>query len=130
MPALTLNKYYNLSLYQNPVLGTTFKNLKLVSILDYNTALKFSNIELLHRQIYPYLPPGTNSDQTTYTYYLFSYKDVDITIADVWIIPDSIEETSGLNYTIRLNNVTSSQLSVVRDQLRLLGIEFTVDATS
>ena len=126
MPTLTINKHYNFSVYANSILGTSYKNTKLISILDYTTALKFSNIELLHRQIYPYLPPNTISDHTKYTYYLFKYKDANIVIADVWILQDSIEETEGLNYTLRLNNITSSQLNIVRDQLRLLGISFDI----
>lgn len=126
MPTLSLNKHYGFSLYPNSVLGTVYRNAKLVSILDYNVALKFSNIELLHKQIFPYLPPGTNPNQTEYTYYLFKHNDKNIVIADVWIINTSIEESTGLNYTIRLNNISNSQFTAVRDQLRLLGISFDI----
>lgn len=123
---LSINKYYNFSVYANSVLGSSYKNAKLVSILDYHTALKFANIELLQRQIYPYLPPGTLPDHTKYSFYLFKYNDKDIVLADVWIEQSSIEETSGLNYTLKLNNITSPQLATVRDQLRLLGISFDI----
>lgn len=126
MPTLNLNKHYNFSLYPNSVLGTVYQNAKLVSILDYNVALKFSNIELLQKQVYPYLPPGTNPDHLNYTYYLFRYKDKDIVIADAWIIDASIEESDGLNYTIKLNNISTAQFNAIRDQLRLLGISFDI----
>jgi len=123
---LTLNRHFSFSLYPNSILGTVYQNTKLVSILDYNTALKFSNIELLQKQIYPYLPPGTSPDHLNYTYYLFRHKDKDIVIADVWIITASIQESSGVNYTIRLNDISSPQFNAVRDQLRLLGISFDI----
>lgn len=126
MPTLTLNKHYNFSLYPNSVLGTVYRNAKLISILDYNIALKFANVDLLQRQIYPYLPPGTNSDHTNYTYYLFKHNDKNLVIADTWIIESSVEETSGLNYTLRLNNITPTQLNMIRDQLRLLGVSFDI----
>lgn len=126
MTTLTINKHYNFSVYANSILGTAYKNTKLVSILDYTTALKFGNIELLHRQIYPYLPPNTLADHTKYTYYLFQYNGKTIVIADVWILQNSIEETEGLNYTLTLNNITSTQLTIIRDQLRLLGIAFDI----
>lgn len=121
-----INKHYNFSVYANSILGTSFKNLKLISILDYTTALKFGNIELLHRQIFPYLPPGTISNNTKYTYYLFKYKGKNLILAHQWIVQDSIEETEGLNYTLTLNNINTNQLSIVRDQLRLLGISFDI----
>lgn len=126
MPVLTINKYYDFSLYPNSVLGTNYTNAKLISILDYNTALKFSNIELLQKQIYPYLPPGTIADHTNYTYYLFKYNNKNLVIADVWIIESSITVTTGLTYTLKLNNITSNQLAIIRDQLRLLGISFDI----
>jgi hypothetical protein len=126
MATLNLNKHFNFSLYPNSVIGTVYSNTKLISILDYNTALKFSNIELLQKQIYPYLPEGTNSDHTNYTYYLFKHNDKDIVIANAWIISESVEETLGLSYNIRLNNITQAQLNIVRDQLRLLGISFDI----
>lgn len=126
MTVLSINKHYNFSVYANSVLGTSYKNTKLTSILDYNTALKFANIELLHRQVYPYLPPNTPSDLTKYTYYLFTYNNKPIVLADVWILQNTIEETEGLNYDLKLRNITSAQLAVIRDQLRLLGISFEI----
>ena len=126
MPTLGLNKHYNFSLYPNSVLGTVYQNAKLVSILDYNIALKFSNIELLHKQIFPYLPPGSNPNHLEYTYYLFKHNDKNIVIADAWIIESSIIEKDGLNYTLRLNNISSAQYNAIRDQLRLLGISFDI----
>lgn len=126
MTTLSINKHYNFSVYANSVLGTSYKNTKLLSILDYNTALKFSNIELQQRQVFPYLPPNTLADHTKYSYYLFLHNGKEVVIADTWIVPSSVEETEGLNYTLQLNNVSTTQLAVVRDQLRLLGIQFTI----
>lgn len=126
MPDLAINSYFNFSVYANSVLGTSYRNVKLLSILNYHTALKFANIELLQKQVFPYLPPGTPSDHTQYNYYLFSYKDKDLVLADVWIQQNSIEKTVGLNYNLKLNDVTPTQIATIRDQLRLLGISFDI----
>lgn len=126
MPTLSINKFYNFVTYAPSILGTLYKNMKLVSILDYDTALKFGNIALLHRQVYPYLPANTPSDLTKYTYYLFKDENKTIVLTDYWIISTSIEETVGINATVRLNNITASQLTIVRDQLKLLGISFDI----
>lgn len=123
---LNINKHYNFSVFANAILGTSFRNTKLISILDYKTALKFGNIELLQKKIYPYLPPDTLIDHTKYTYYLFEVSDKTIVLADQWIVSDSIEETVGLNFTLSLNNVTTSQVNLVSNQLRLLGISFSI----
>lgn len=128
MSNLQINNYYNFSLYPNTVIGTSFRNAKLISILDYNTALKFSNVELYNKQIYPYLPEGTPSNYHNYIYYLFLYKDKKIVIADTWIIPSSIEVSTSTTYTITLENISNSQLNIIRDQLRVLGISFSISS--
>lgn len=121
-----INKHYSFSLYSSPVISSTYQNAKLLSMLDYDTALKFSNIELIQKQIFPYLPPGTNPNHTEYTYYLFNHKDKNVVIAESWIIDSSFAESSSVNYNIRLNNVSTGELNIVRDQLRLLGISFDI----
>lgn len=126
MTELKISKHYNLSVFANSILGSTYANVKLLSILGYETALKFASIDLLHKQVYPYLPPGTPADHTEYTYYMFESQGKTIILADYWIVPGSVEETEGVNYTIKLNNITAQELSVVRDQLRLLGLNFSI----
>lgn len=126
MANLTLNKYYTFSVYANSVLGTTYRKAKLVSILDYSVALKFANVELLHKQVYPYLPPETTQDHTRYSYYLFKYKDKDVVLADVWIDQTTIQESFGETYTIRLNDSNTDTLNHVKNMLRLLGVSFDI----
>lgn len=126
MTTPSINKYYDFSVYATSVLGVSYSGAKLISILDYYTALTFSNIQLKHKQVYPYLPPGTDDNNTNYTYYLFEYLGKKIVLADVWIITASITETLASSKTIRLNNISQAQFSIVRDQLRLLGISFDI----
>lgn len=125
MQTLTVGFRYDFSVYANSTLGTSYKNVQLVSILDYQTSLRFSNVPLLHRQIYPYLPTGTPSEATKYTYYLFrTVAGEEVVLADVWIIDTTITKTTGVDQTVILRNITSGQVAIVRDQLRLLGISF------
>ncbi len=126
MSILSINKNYNLALYANPVMSSSYHNTKLLAILDYNNAIKHANIDLIQKQLYGYLPPGTSPKLADYTFYLFKYKDRDIVIADAWIIPGSVEVTTGINCTIRLDDVTMPQIAAVRDQLCLLGIRFEI----
>ena len=125
MQTLTVGSHYDFSVYANSTLGASYKNARLVSILDYQTALRFSNIVLQHRHIYPYLPSGTPSDATRYTYYLFrTTSGQEVVLADVWIIDATIVQTTAMDQTLVLRNISSAQSAIVRDQLRLLGISF------
>lgn len=126
MTTLVINTYYNFATHANAVLGASHKNARLVSVLDYKTALRFSNIVLTHKQVYPYLPDGTPSDQTKYTYYLFDVNGKQIVLADVWIVDTSVEVGSTRITTLKLYNTTTNEMNIVRDQLRLLGISFEI----
>ena len=127
MQTLVVGNTYDFSVYANSVLGSTYKNQRLTSILDYQSALRFDNIVLLHRQIYPFLPQGTVSDATKYIYYCFVDQTGKRTVlADVWIDDSTIVQSSGTDVTFVLRNVTTGQAAIVRDQLRLLGIAFDV----
>lgn len=125
MKTLTVGFHYSFSVYANSILGAAFKAVQLVSIMDYQSALRHENIVLYHRQIYPNLPVGTPSDPTKYTYYQFrNASGKTFVVADVWIIDSTIEQSAGVDQTVVLRNVTSTQVAIVRDQLRLLGISF------
>ena len=127
MQTLVVGNTYDFSVYANSVLGSTYKNQRLTSILDYQSALRFDNVVLLHRQIYPSLPQGTVSDATKYLYYCFVDQTGKTTVlADVWIDDSTIVQSSGTDVTFVLRNVTTGQAGIVRDQLRLLGIAFDV----
>lgn len=126
MISLDINHHYSFSVYANSILGTNYRNARLVSTLDYRRALKYDNIVLQHSRIFPYLPPGTPEDSTKYTYYLFEVNGKEKVLADVWIDQTSVVLSTGVDHTLRLINVTNSQFTMVRDQLRLLGITFTV----
>jgi hypothetical protein len=128
MTDFLINHHYNFTVHAAPVLGASFRNARLVSVLDYQTALKFGNVVLLHRQVYPYLPSGTSEQLTRYTYYLFKVGDRDVVLADVWIIASSVELSQGSEFTLTLRNVSSLQLSLVQEQLKLLGIVHTLHA--
>lgn len=124
---MNVGRHYNFSVYANSILGSSYRNAKLLSTLTYELAKKFDNVDMKHRMVYPYLPPNTLNDLTKYTYYLFKVNGKELLFADVWIINGSVEETLGLNYNLKLNNITEGQLAMIRDQLRLIGINFTID---
>lgn len=124
---MKINNLYDLSAFAAPVLGSTFKALKLIGILNYDSAIKLDNIESKQKQIYPYLPDGTPRDHKKYTYYHFQKAGRDIVLADYWIVPNSIKEVEGETYVITVRNVSANEIGIIRDQMRLLNFDFTIE---
>ena len=127
MVALVINQHYHFSVHANAVLGVKYRNARLVSLLDYHTALKFANVVLLHKQVYPYLPSETLADQTKYTYYLFKVDGRDVVLADVWIRHETVVLSDGVTRNISLQGVSAAEMEIITEQLRLLGINFTMN---
>ena len=123
----SIGNYYDFSVYANSVLGANFTSARCTSIMDYDTALKFANIELIQKQILPYIPIGSLTDQKQYTYYLFKLKDGrNIVVADTWVIASSVQLVQSSTYTLKLYDVSTTQLNIIRDQLNLMGISFDI----
>lgn len=128
MKTMTINRSYDLSVYATSVFGSGhFYGAKLLGIYGYDMVKKFDNIDARQKQVYPYLPENTPSDHTKYTYYHFKVKGKDIYLATEWIVPKSIKEGEGETYRITLKNVTPTEVAIVRDQLRVLGLDFEIN---
>jgi len=123
-----INKRYNFSCHASAILGASYSNVKVISILDYKSALKLRELNSIQRQVYPSLPIGTPSDQRSYTYYVFELDNgKTIVLAYNWIIEASIVMVQSLDMIVKVFNITDSDVELVRGQLRRLG--YSIDIT-
>lgn len=126
MANFTINKHYSFNTYAPSVLGASYDNVKLVGILDYSSAIKIKNVEQLHRQVYPYLIPGTPSDSSSYVYYHFKKGDLDIVLASYWILDSSVVEVTSININVTVFDAKITDVDIIRSQLNLLGFTFDI----
>lgn len=123
-----INKRYNFSCHASAILGASYSNVKVISILDYKSALKLRELNSIQRQVYPSLPVGTPSDPRSYTYYVFEIENgIQLVLAYNWIIADSIVTVQSLDMVVKVFNITDSDVETVRGQLRRLG--YSIDIT-
>lgn len=125
---LRLNKRYTFSVYPIAILGTGFKNAKLIGITSFQEALKVMDVVNLSKQVKPYLPPSTTVLPGEDTYYIFELTSGDkAVVAESWFdITKVREENGGSTFTIRYDNMSAEDKQVVIDQAKILGLQFTV----
>lgn len=127
---MQMNKRYTFSVYPISVLGTGFKNARLVSIRNYQEALKVADVANLAKQVKPYLPPGTTVSPGNDTYYVFELTSGETAVvAGSWFDITSVREETGSTVTIRYDNLSPEDKRLIIDQARLLGLHFTVEET-
>lgn len=119
---LTIGTTYTFNTLAPSILGAIIQNAKLVSILDYETAIHFDTIDLKYRSIYPLLPPGTPDQPNTTIYYRFiSESGESIIIAESWIDLSSVEEITFVNIQILLQQASLTDIPRIRNALNALG---------
>lgn len=120
--ALELSKIYTFNTLAPAILGTTIKNAKVLTIMDYDTAMAFANVELLYRQVYPNLPAGTIDSAKSCTYYLFKSESGEkIVLADQWIDMSTLDLITHINIQVNFTNGSLQDIPRIRDALNALG---------
>lgn len=116
---LQRKKIYSFSTYAPEVLGNNFQNVKVMAILDYDTA-RSTGIDLLsrHRQVYPRLPQGSSNRPEDYDYAKIALSDGTYTVLGLpWIVPNSIVEIGAQTIVVKIYDRTSADLDRVRNAL-------------
>lgn len=117
-----LGRTYNIPTYAPAILGATLKRVVLKGILDYDSALAISNVEMLQRQIYPILPAGTPDNPRHYTWYHFkTVNNVSVILADPWIDKANVQTVISKVGTITIPNITDSDLNRIIEEIRGMG---------
>ena len=111
--------------YDGKTIGKiTIKKLEIFGPTVNDTTRKGNKFEHFASKSFHY---NTQEQVIRKSFLLFKVGDKTIVLADVWLVSSSIALSTGINHTIRLMNVSSGQLAIIRDQLRLLGISFIID---
>jgi len=117
-----IGKVYQFNTKAPSILGSIIKNAKLLSILDYDTAILFDTIDIKYRQIYPLLPLGTIDSPKSSIYYRFmSESGEPFILADQWVDEASIEVVDYISFTVTFTNASIQDISRVRNAVNALG---------
>ena len=128
---MEVNSTYNFNTLAPSILQAAGTGMTLIGTVNYAIANTMINVSVQQRSIYPELPAGTPSDETTYKYYVF--KDINgkqVVLADAWIDQNSIVKVSMVTINISIGQCTSADMTVLQNQLNLLGYKGRFSITS
>ncbi len=110
-----LKKVYNFDVYPSTILGDDFRNVTILSIMDYESALQLADVAAIHVNVYPYLPAGLPDDPSQYDYVRIRTASGQSTILGIsWINLDTVELVESRRMTIKIDGVGSSDIERVR----------------
>lgn len=129
MSTLELKKSYNFDLHPSAILGGDYKNVLVMSIMDYETALAFQDVAALHAQVYPTLPQDVPDDPSKYNYVKVRTAIGTTILGIPWIDESTIVEVTKSRHIVTIEDTDSSNTTqLLRNILSQNGFnKFTIE---
>ena len=119
---MNIGSIYTFDTLAPSILGVMIKNAKLISIMDYDSAIKEDEIGIKYRNILPLLPTGTPISPETSLYYKFKSEIGEhIILSERWIDPTSIIEVTAIRLKVTVENAKPDDIDRIRRILSSAG---------
>lgn len=117
-----IQKTISFDTYAQHILGIDFNRVKLVGLLDTDSARHYGDVAGLAQAIYPTLPEGTPIEYRAYTWAKIQLgKDQYTVIALPWIKNSTIEIHSGVSLEISVGGISANDVPHILNLLRSNG---------
>ena len=118
----TLNTTVSFDVHAEAVLGTGFSHMKVMGILDTESARRWIDPEAIHANIFPMLPDGTPDDPYAYHYVKIKGMDGQTTCVGLpWIIASSIEVHDYSTLKLEIERVSPADVDRIKRALSANG---------
>lgn len=103
---LVFGKTLSFDVYPGTVIGSTFSNVKVLAILDRDTANIWIDTAAMHVNVYPMLPNGVPDDPSQYQYVKLQHPNGKISVVGIpWINESTIQVIEVGTLVITVDNV-------------------------
>lgn len=126
-----INEWYTFYTKAPTILGNLVENVRLKSIMDYESAKTYTNVDVKHNQIQPILIAANPTDDdlllvkaTSLVYYCFKTINGDfVVLADNWIDKNNANSNliQNLTFNITIPVTSSSDKEVISKALKDVG---------
>jgi hypothetical protein len=125
MPTITsdsIGKTVSFNTHATSVLGTNFNRVKVLGILDHESAMQYINVPIISVNVYPSLPVGTSKDFQNYQFLKIKHTNGDNgCVAIEWIDNSTYVTHEGVNIEFRVEDANASDADRIREILAFNG---------
>lgn len=114
----SIGKLLSFSVYPSAILGTVYTRVKVLAILDAETAFQYIDPASLHANVYPTLPQGVPDQYDGYLYAKLRLQNGAVTCIGLpWIDASTVVEVADLQYLVTVSNVNAGDFERIRTAL-------------
>lgn len=118
----SIGKTVSFNTHATSVLGTNFNRVKVLGILDHETAMLYINVPIVSVNVYPSLPAGVSKDYQNYQFLKIKHTNGDNgCIAIEWIDNSTFVVHEGVNIEFRVEDANASDADRIREILSFNG---------
>lgn len=124
-----INKVYNFNTIAPVTLGLTYKNMKVIGAnINYRLAVNYTDIYTTREKIIQETGNDLlNVKDVSYVIFENEYGDTVVLSLD-WIVSNSIVVVASIDATLKLSNINTVDLTIIRNAINALG--YTVEVTT
>lgn len=121
MATFSINKVYNFNTLAPTILGLSYENMKVISMMAAEEAMKYRDIYTLHTSLVPTIT-GLPTNAGDVTFMLLENKVGERTVLAIeYIDPISVTQVTTINIRVELLDVTTDDLAIVTARFKELG---------
>lgn len=120
----SIQKTVSFNTHATAILGTNFKRVRVLGILDHESAMNYINVPIMAVNIYPSLPAGTTKNYQNYQYLKLRHSNGETScIAIEWIDKSTFTIHEGVNIEFRVEDANVADVDRIREILAFNGFE-------
>lgn len=122
MPTFKINKTYAFNTLAPSILQDRYSSMRVISLMDLTSALKYADVITLKQQVDTIINvPTTIANEMTFVLFENTISKDKVVLSTEWIEEESIEEVTTLIATLKIKDIDSSELNIIRETLVELG---------
>lgn len=121
--AFEIENTYTFTSLAPAILGVSFDNVKLQSILNFDQASKIENVSVKYANILPALPVTTPVDPELSRFYLFKSLEsgIEVLLSEWWIDNSSVVLTTTVNFQVLFTGADINDIASIQTLLNGAG---------
>ena len=120
----SIQKTVSFNTHATAILGTNFKRVRVLGILDHESAMNYINVPIMAVNIYPSLPAGTTKNYQNYQYLKLRHQNGDTScLAIEWIDKSTYVVHEGVDIEFRVEDANVADVDRIREILAFNGFE-------